>query len=336
MAPFTPLKRRAHSDVDLHPWRTHSRMNAPLDPRKFRHPDATAKGEARAAVAFKGLKTLWVNTGTLCNIACTHCYIESSPENDRLVYLTPDDLHAALAEAAVRGEPLREVGFTGGEPFLNPHMPDLMSLALARGHRVLVLTNAMRPMMRPQMQAAIQALTPQRDRIVFRVSVDHWQSDLHDEERGPGSFRATLDGMAWLAAQGFPLAVAGRLRWGDSERAMRDGFRTLFAREGLNIAADDPGALVLFPEMDANADVPEITTACWGILKKSPDSMMCAKTRMLVRRKGASAASYTSCTLLPYDPQFDMGATLAEAARPVKLNHPHCARFCVLGGGSCS
>ena len=30
------------------------------------------------------------------------------------------------------------------------------------------------------------------------------------------------------------------------------------------------------------------------------------------------------------------GATLAEAARPVALNHPHCAKFCVLGGAACS
>jgi hypothetical protein len=88
--------------------------------------------------------------------------------------------------------------------------------------------------------------------------------------------------------------------------------------------------------MDMNADVPEITVACWDILKTSPDSLMCATTRMLVRRKGAETARYVSCTLLPYDPQFDMGATLGDAARPVKLNHPHCAKFCVLGGASCS
>jgi hypothetical protein len=117
---------------------------------------------------------------------------------------------------------------------------------------------------------------------------------------------------------------------------MRRGFANLFAREGLVIDAQDPAQLILFPEMDDQADVPEITTACWGILNKSPDSLMCAKTRMLIRRKGSAQASYASCTLLPYDPQFDMGATLSEAARPVKLNHPHCAKFCVLGGGSCS
>ena len=84
-------------------------------------------------------------------------------------------------------------------------------------------------------------------------------------------------------------------------------------------------------------DPPEITTACWGILNKSPDSIMCADQRMVIRRKGAGRASVTACTLLVDDPAFELGHTLKQAtAEPVKLNHPWCASFCVLGGGSCS
>jgi hypothetical protein len=71
-------------------------------------------------------------------------------------------------------------------------------------------------------------------------------------------------------------------------------------------------------------------------LKKSPDSVMCASARMVVKRKGAAGPAVVACTLLPFDPQFELGATLAEAARPVALNHPHCATFCVLGGAACS
>jgi sulfatase maturation enzyme AslB (radical SAM superfamily) len=54
----------------------------------------TAQGEPRAKVSLSQLDTLWLNTGTLCNIACDNCYIESTPTNDRLAYLT-------LAEALV-------------------------------------------------------------------------------------------------------------------------------------------------------------------------------------------------------------------------------------------
>jgi len=66
-------------------------------------------------------------------------------------------------------------------------------------------------------------------------------------------------------------------------------------------------------------------------------SMMCATSRMVVRRKGAEAPAVVACTLLPYAPEFELGETLeAATAERVSLNHPHCARFCVLGGGACS
>ena len=57
-------------------------------PQKFEHPDWTATRERRATVALDRLETLWINTGTLCNITCQNCYIELSPSNDRLAYIT--------------------------------------------------------------------------------------------------------------------------------------------------------------------------------------------------------------------------------------------------------
>jgi hypothetical protein len=102
----------------------------------------------------------------------------------------------------------------------------------------------------------------------------------------------------------------------------------------LHVALDahDPLALTVFPEMDPAADVPEITEACWGVLGKSPESVMCSSSRMVVKFNGAVRPTVIACTLLPYDPRFDLGPTLAGAAGAVALNHPHCATFCVLGG----
>ena len=88
--------------------------------------------------------------------------------------------------------------------------------------------------------------------------------------------------------------------------------------------------------MDETIDVPEITEACWEILGVDPDNVMCATSRMVVKRKGADRPVVLPCTLLPYDTGFEFGETLAEATGDVALNHPHCAKFCVLGGGSCS
>jgi len=308
----------------------------PLAREKFNDPKVTAKGEIRASVALTGLNTLWVNTGTLCNITCVNCYIESSPRNDRLVYLSAAEVAERLDEAAAIGAPLREVGFTGGEPFLNRDLPAMLRDVLTRGLQAMVLTNAMKPMRNHA--AAILALAAEFGAaLTLRVSLDHHEAGPHDAERGAGSFAQAMDGLAWLAGNGVTTHVAGRAGFGDAgEATMRAGYRRLFAQHGIGIDVDDPVALMLFPEMDATADVPEITTACWRILGKSPDSMMCASSRMLVKRRGAEKPALVACTLLPYDPQFELGATLADASRPVALNHPHCATFCVLGGAACS
>jgi uncharacterized Fe-S cluster-containing radical SAM superfamily protein len=308
----------------------------PLDPAKFKDPDVTAKGERRATVALKRLETLWFNTGTLCNITCANCYIESSPTNDRLAYFTVAEVTRYLDEAEALGRRPKTIGFTGGEPFMNPEIAAMLELALRRGYDVLVLTNAMKPMMRPRVQRVLLDLNARyRGRLTLRVSLDHWRTDLHDEERGPDAFAETLAGLHWLSEHDFRLAIAGRLLWGDSDTDMREGYRRLFAREKIAVDADDHAALVIFPEMDPRVDVPEITVDCWRILNKSPDDVMCASGRMIVKRQGAPEPAVLACTLLPYDPQFELGANLADALAPVKLNHPHCAKFCVLGGGSC-
>ena len=199
-----------------------------------------------------------------------------------------------------------------------------------------MLTNAMKPMM--NQAAGLQALQAQYgERLIIRVSLDHPDPTIHDAERGAGSFERTLEGLRFLATHGFRLHIAGRAAFGANDQAkLRTDFAALFVAHGIPVMASDPVALMLFPEMDASADVPEITTACWGILGKSPDSLMCASARMVVKRKGAARPAVLACTLLAYDPQFELGATLAEASRPVALNHPHCAKFCVLGGAACS
>jgi uncharacterized Fe-S cluster-containing radical SAM superfamily protein len=318
---------------------THAAPRPLLDAQKFRDPRLTARGEPRAAVSLAGLRTLWFNTGTLCNITCRGCYIESSPRNDALVYLSAAEAAAYLDETEAASLPLEEVGFTGGEPFMNAELPAMLEDVLSRPSvlRALVLTNAMQPMRRHA--AALLALRDRfgPERLTLRVSLDHHEPVLHDLERGKGSFAKAMEGLAWLAREGFSLHVAGRASFGDEDEAsMRAGFARLFARHDISVDAGDPVALMLFPEMDAAADVPEITEACWGILGKSPQSMMCASSRMVVKRRGAARPAVVACTLLPYDPQFELGTTLAEASRPVALNHPHCARFCVLGGAACS
>jgi hypothetical protein len=301
---------------------------------KFSDPRLTAKGEERAVVPLHALDTLWFNTGTLCNITCVNCYIESSPRNDRLVHITLAEVKAYLDEIERDGLRTRLIGFTGGEPFMNKEIIAILEETLSRGFEALVLTNAMRPMLRYKAQL-LELKTRYRQRLRLRVSLDDPRPEIHDAERGEGGYEKTLVGLRWLAANCFTVEVAGRGFAHEPEPVLRDRFQALFDSIGLALDAGDPAALVIFPEMDMRADPPEITTACWDILHKDPREVMCASARMVVKRKDAAAPAVLACTLLPYDAQFELGATLRESARPVPLNHKYCASFCVLGGASC-
>ncbi len=303
--------------------------------RKFVDPLRTADGERRASVRLKRLRTLWFNTGTLCNLACGHCYIESSPHNDRLVHLSRAEARGFLDELETLGAGTEEIGFTGGEPFMNPDLLGMLRDSLAAGYRALVLTNAMRPMMK-RADELLKLRHRYGDQLVVRVSIDHYRPELHEQERGRRSWRPAMQGLRWLSDNGFAVHVAGRRRWGDAEAALRDGFQTLFSTEGIDLDAQCPQRLTLFPEMDERTDTPEVTAKCWALLGVCPDDLMCASSRMVVKRKGAVAPEVVSCTLLPYQPEFTLGVRLADSLGEVLLNHPHCSRFCVLGGGRCS
>lgn len=306
-----------------------------LDPRKFGDPAVTIGGDPRASVALSELRTLWINTGTLCNLACANCYIESTPKNDRLVYISAAEVSAYLDEIARERLPVELIGFTGGEPFMNPDIMSMLTGTLERGFSALVLTNAMRPMQRHR--KALRALKERfGTRLTVRVSIDHYTQSLHELERGPRSWRSAIDGLVWLSANGFSPDVAGRLYSGEAEGVVRAGYAALFAELGIAVDAFDPVRLTLFPEMDETADVPEISDGCWDVLGARPQDQMCATSRMVVKRRGAERPAVLACTLIAYDEAFELGETLAEAARPVSLNHPHCARFCVLGGAACS
>jgi len=302
---------------------------------KFSDPDFTVTGERRASVDPRNLETLWINTGSLCNLSCKNCYIESTPTNDRLSYIVLDEVRTLLDEIEAENYPTSEIAFTGGEPFLNNDMVPIMELCLQRGFKVLVLTNAMNTMHRQQ-NALAKMNTKYGNQLKIRVSLDHYSEKLHAMERGKRSWKPALKGLKWLSAEGISFSVAGRTYWEEDEASLRIGYDRLFQEENINLCATDAGQLILFPEMDLSVDVPEITTSCWEILDKDPANIMCSNSRMVVKRKGDANLSVMACTLLPYDQRFNMGTTLKEAWQSVKLNHPHCAKFCVLGGGSCS
>ena len=303
-----------------------------INDNKFKDPITTVDGSKRAFIEAKRIKTLWFNTGTLCNIECKNCYIESSPKNNRLVYLTFNEVKLFIDEAIDKNLGTNEIGFTGGEPFMNKDILKMIEYSLSKNFKVLVLSNAMKPML--NIKEDLLKLNHQN--LVIRVSIDHYQKEKHEEVRGKNTFDVMIKGLLWLNSNNFNYALATRLLWGEEEDQLRNNFNQFIDKYNLKLDAKSKQQLVTFVEMDKKVDTPEITTACWNILGKDPDDIMCSWSRMVVKKKGISKPSVIACTLLPYEDEFDLGQSLTNSLKKIHLNHKHCSKFCVLGGSSCS
>ena len=299
---------------------------------KFKDPKVTADGSDRAFVEAEKIKTLWFNTGTLCNIECKNCYIESSPKNDRLVYLTFDEVKNFIDEAIEKNLGTQEIGFTGGEPFMNKDIIKMIEYSLSKGLKTLVLSNAMKPML----NRVEEIKKVNHKNLTIRVSIDHYEKSKHEEIRGKNTYDIMMKGLKWLDENDFNYALATRLLWNETEEELRKNFGIFVKNNHLKLNTNSKQELVTFAEMDESVDTPEITTSCWNILKKDPKDIMCSSSRMIVRKKDLKKPSVIACTLLPYDEEFDLGQTLTNSLQKIYLNHKHCSKFCVLGGSSCS
>ena len=299
--------------------------------KKFSNKQYTISGEKRAYVNFNGLKTLWFNTGTLCNLSCKDCYIESSPRNDRLLYLSHEDVCKYLNEIETSNINCKSIGITGGEPFMNKDIIKIISTCLNKDRELLILTNAMQPL---QNKKCMLLNFQENKNLKFRISLDHYTKEKHEKIRGKNSWDKTINGVIWLHNNNFNISIASRSLY-ENEKLLRKGYKNLFEQLNLNLDVCNNNDLVLFPEMNNLTDTPEITTACWSLLGVNPNNLMCSNSRMIVKRKENNKTHVVACTLLPYTKEYDYGEDLNNSFKTTYLNHPHCSKFCVLGGANC-
>jgi hypothetical protein len=145
---------------------------------------------------------LWAYTNFDCNLACSYCCAESSPRADSR-RLDPAVAKQAFDEFTALGG--RELFLTGGEPFLHPELADLVRVA--QGLERTILTNAMIFGRGRRLETLEQM---DRD-VTLQVSLDSATADLHDRQRGAGSWARALAGIGQARDLGFRVRVAATM-----------------------------------------------------------------------------------------------------------------------------
>jgi MoaA/NifB/PqqE/SkfB family radical SAM enzyme len=155
---------------------------------------------------FSHLSSLWIQvTGTWCNLQCTHCFNRSGPREPWLKRLDAATVRRAIAEGEGLG--VKEIYFTGGEPFLHPDILDLLAAAL-KAAPTTVLTNGTRitPLVADQL-AALAAASPYSFEV--RISLDDVDREKNDRVRGQGAFDKAIRALRLLTDRGLlPILTA--------------------------------------------------------------------------------------------------------------------------------
>jgi molybdenum cofactor biosynthesis enzyme MoaA len=264
------------------------------------------------------LDTLWFQVaGTLCNLACTHCFISCSPTNASHGMLSLEDVKARLAEARSLG--VREYYFTGGEPFLNPEILPILEETLKQGPAT-VLTNGL--LLTPERSARLKALSDASEySLDIRISIDGYTAETNDRIRGKGTFEKILAGIRSLAEAGVNpvLTVTEALE----EAASPEGRENLLAwMRGLGLSRPRLKVLSLF-RIGAETKRARAYEA-WETLRdrqltdEELEKLQCSSCRM-VTSKGVYV-----CPILIDEPRARMGEALGETLRPFELAFASC------------
>jgi MoaA/NifB/PqqE/SkfB family radical SAM enzyme len=271
------------------------------------------------------LDTLWVQVaGTVCNIACRHCFVSAGPKNERHRLMSVADVVATLDEGLSHG--VREVWYTGGEPFVHPDILRLVEVALERAP-LGVLTNGMR-IDRDAARSLARLADGSAYNLEIRVSLDGPDAATNDAIRGPGTFAAACEGIRSLSEAGLePIVAVTQLEDGPSQ-----GFLELLRDLGLQrprlkwIPTFRVGREVL---RSGPPDALDRVTVEQAADPEAPHRVQCGTSRTV------TSQGVFPCPILVDEPGARIGATLGEALRPHRVDHPACAT-CWATGFSCS
>jgi molybdenum cofactor biosynthesis enzyme MoaA len=272
-------------------------------------------------VELTSLDTLWFQVGgTVCNLACTHCFISCSPTNHTHEMMRLDEVERYLEEAVRLG--VREYYFTGGEPFLNPDMEAILEATLRVGP-ASVLTNGL--LLDPARCSRLKRLEQGSDySLDLRVSLDGYDAATNDPIRGEGTFERILAGVRNLVEAGLnPVITVTEVCREAGTDAGKERFFELLRSLGI-----DRPRLKILPVFQIGAEAGRGGAyESWQRLRDGHhedtpagawDHLQCSSCRMVTDQ------GVWVCPILVNEPSARMGETLADSLGSFPLDHPAC------------
>jgi radical SAM/Cys-rich protein len=149
------------------------------------------------------LEILQVNLTARCNLACTHCHVESGPKREEAL---DERGIARLIELMPTAPALHTLDLTGGAPELHPRFRDLVAAGRAQGLKVIDRCN-LTVLFEPAQENTAEFLADQGVAVV--ASLPCYSSANVDKQRGKGVFGQSIDALQRLNALGYGRSDSG-------------------------------------------------------------------------------------------------------------------------------
>lgn len=277
----------------------------------------------------QSLDTLWLQvTGTLCNLACLHCFISCGPKNDSHDLMDLETVFDALDWARDYG--VREYYFTGGEPFLHPDIREMIARTLEQGP-LSILTNGM--LIDEEMAGWLaEKFETSKYSLDLRVSLDGTTPEENDALRGRGTFEKIISSIELLWEHGInPVITVTTCHAESGGEEGRRKFYEFVRSRGIS----KPRLKFLAPfkmgrEERRAGGYEEHERLVEGDLGESDGShLQCSSCRMV------TSEGVFPCPILIEEEDARMGDTLEEGMESIDLDHPACYT-CHVEGVTCT
>jgi radical SAM/Cys-rich protein len=150
------------------------------------------------------VRTLQVNVGKRCNMACHHCHVDAGPKRTEVL---TRGVAEQVIELLSRSPEAEVLDLTGGAPELNPHFRWLVSEARRLGRRVIDRCN-LTVCFEPGQEDLPELLAEHGVEIV--ASLPCYSAENVEKQRGRGAFQKSIDALRLLNRLGYGTPGSGR------------------------------------------------------------------------------------------------------------------------------
>jgi radical SAM/Cys-rich protein len=159
--------------------------------------DRSFRQQLAAPLQKQTIKTLQINLGKRCNLACKHCHVEASPNRTEELSAEVCSQLIALIEQFSQ---IETIDLTGGAPEMLYGFKPLVSAARQRGKQVIVRSN-LTIYFEPGFDDIPAYCAEHQVKIV--ASLPCYLADNVDKMRGRGVYDTSIRALQWLNRLGY-------------------------------------------------------------------------------------------------------------------------------------